>query len=42
MNLTEKITKSLMVSGLLAFLIISSALTIYLGNLPEYSFTLIR
>lgn len=40
MNLTEKITKSLMVSGLMAFLIFMSALTIYLGNLRDYTFTI--
>ena len=38
--MTEKITKSLKVSGLLAFLVFMSALTIYLGNLRDYTFTI--
>lgn len=40
MNMTEKIRKSLLVSGLLAFLVFMSALTIYLGNLRDYTFTI--
>lgn len=42
MNLTEKICKSLLVSGLIAFLFFSVSLIIYLGNLQEYSFTILQ
>lgn len=42
MSLTEKICKSLLVSGLMAFLVFSVSLIIYLGNLQEYSFTILQ